>query len=91
MVGPHESKWPDWWEWELELSPHLLKRMVDRHFNETDLRVMMTAATGYRADHEPGRWVVEALHQSRPWEVIVEPDPDDELLVVITAYSMDPQ
>jgi hypothetical protein len=36
--------WPDWWEWELEISPHILKRMVDRSFSETDLRLMLEAA-----------------------------------------------
>jgi hypothetical protein len=32
---------PDWWDWELELSPHLLKRMTDRRFTEIDLRRML--------------------------------------------------
>jgi hypothetical protein len=39
-------EWPEWWQWELELSPHLLKRMLDRRFNETDLRLMVAAARG---------------------------------------------
>lgn len=30
--------WPDWWEWEIDLTPHLLKRMEDRDFSEVDLR-----------------------------------------------------
>jgi hypothetical protein len=30
--------WPEWWEWELELTAHLEKRMLDRDFNEIDLR-----------------------------------------------------
>ena len=29
--------WPHWWDWELDLTPHLLKRMEDRDFNELDL------------------------------------------------------
>jgi hypothetical protein len=33
--------WPEWWTWELELSPHLLRRMLDRGFSEVDLRIMM--------------------------------------------------
>ena len=37
-------EWPDWWEWELELSPHLEKRMVDRDFTELDLRTMLENA-----------------------------------------------
>jgi hypothetical protein len=40
--------WPDWWEWELDCSnPHLAKRMVDRSFNEADLRDMLERATGF--------------------------------------------
>jgi hypothetical protein len=68
------SEWPDWCQWELELSAHLLKRMIDRGFSEVDLRTMMDAATGHHEDDYPGRWVVETEHEAVPWEVIVEPD-----------------
>lgn len=83
------SPWPEWWGWELELSPHLLKRMEDRGFSEVDLRLMMEEAVGYRADREPGRWVMETMHQAKSWEVIVEPDSREKLLVVITAYAVE--
>ncbi len=33
-------------------------------------------------------WVIESRYRRRRWEIIVEPDFDVELLVVITAYSM---
>ena len=82
------TQWPEWWDWELELSPHVLKRMLDRAFSEVDLRVMMEGALRLREDDEPGRWVVETKHDARSWEVIVEPDMEDRLLVVITAYSV---
>jgi hypothetical protein len=36
--------WPVWWEWELEITPHLEKRMEDREFTEVDLRAMLTRA-----------------------------------------------
>ena len=62
--------------------------MGDRRFSEIDLRSMMETATGLREDVEPGRWIVAASHGSRQWEVIVEPDPDDRFLVVITAYPV---
>lgn len=42
--------WPLWWEWELELTPHLLKRMEDRDFNEIDLRYMLQNATDFEPD-----------------------------------------
>ena len=79
-------RWPEWWEWELELSPHLLKRMGDRRFTEVDVRRMLHVATRLRRDIEPGRWVVVTRHRRARWEVIVEPDADAQMLVVITAY-----
>jgi hypothetical protein len=81
--------WPDWWSWEIELTPHLLKRMVDRRFNEVDLRLMLDAAIGFRDNHEEGRFVIETTHEGRRWVVIVEPSPDDEVLIVVTAYPQD--
>jgi len=80
--------WPDWWSWELELSPHLLKRMTDRQFNEADLRLMLAEASGYHQDHVEGRWVVETRSGGRAWEVVVEPDSDQRTLVVVTAYPV---
>jgi len=82
--------WPEWWEWELDASlPHLRKRMLGRNFNETDLRAILEDAAGYREDHEPGRYVVEAIHGGERWHIIVEPQPDEQTLVVITAYKPD--
>ena len=89
MVAKRRTAWPPWWKWELELSSHLLKRMVDRRFSEVDLRTMMEAATAYRQDKEPGRWGVETSHERRAWEVIVEPDAAERLLVVITGYPLE--
>ena len=80
------AKWPEWWEWELELGPHLLKRMLDRGFSEVDLRLMMDRASTLREAADSERWIVETMHDSVPWEIIVEPDVLDRLLVVITAY-----
>lgn len=81
--------WPAWWDWDLEFTPHLLKRMEDRGFNEVDLRTMLDAAGEYREDVVEDRWVVVTRHGRRDWEVIVEPDNDMELLVIITAYPVD--
>ena len=81
-------EWPAWWNWELELSPHLLKRMTDRRFSEIDLRRMFERASGYREDVVEGRWVIETRHRGRSWEVIVEPDRERQLLVVVTAYPV---
>ena len=81
-------KWPEWWDWELELSPHLLKRMIDRRFTEVDLRRMLEHARGYAPDLVEGRWVISTRHQRKNWKVIVEPDDEQKLLVVVTAYPL---
>ena len=66
----------------------MLKRMGDRRFTEIDLRRMLQQATGYREDVVEGRWVIETRHRGKAWEVIVEPDPERRLLVVVTAYPV---
>ena len=57
---------PAWWSWEIELSDHLLLRMAQRDFNETDLRAMLQDATGVIPDAEPGRWFVTTTFRSLP-------------------------
>lgn len=71
------------------MSAHLLKRMEDRAFNEVDLRHMLEHAAGHRAEILEGRFVIDTRHAGRSWEVIVEPDENRQLLVVITAYPLD--
>jgi hypothetical protein len=61
--------------------------MEDRDFSEVELRDMLERATGYREDVVDGRWIIETRHRKQPWEVIVEPDVREQLLVVITAYQ----
>lgn len=62
--------------------------MDDRRFSEIDLRRMLGRASGYREDVVEGRWVIETRHRRRAWEVIVEPDWERRLLVVVTAYPV---
>jgi hypothetical protein len=62
--------------------------MEDRNFSEVELRQMLEGAGGYREDVVEGRWVIEAKHRMDSWEVIVEPDEEEKLLVVITAYPV---
>ena len=81
--------WPAWWSWDLELTPHVEKRMEDRGFTEVDLRATLGRASGQRADRVEGRFVIETLHRGQPWSVIVEPDAAEELLVVVTAYRVE--
>jgi hypothetical protein len=58
--------WPEWWEWELELTSHLEKRMEDREFTEVDLREMLERAHSYRADVVVGRWTIITRHRQEP-------------------------
>lgn len=83
------QQWPEWWSWELELTPHVLKRMVDRDFTEVDLRRMLELALKLSPDVLEGRFVVSTKHAERPWEVIIEPDDEEQLSVVITAYPVE--
>jgi hypothetical protein len=63
--------------------------MHDRRFNEVDLRRMLEHASGYRSDFIEGRWVIETRYRRKDWEVIVEPDNEQSLLVVVTAYPVE--
>jgi hypothetical protein len=56
------QRWPEWWDWELEFSPHLIKRMIDRSFSELDLRMMLENSRGYRPDIVEGQWVIVTSH-----------------------------
>ncbi len=84
-------EWPGWWTWELELTPHVERRMVDRDFTEIDLRTMLEHASGYQRDFVVGRWVIHTRHGGSAWRVIVEPAPGSRRLTIITAYPADTQ
>lgn len=80
---------PDWWDWELELTPHLLKRMIDRGFNETDLREMLGSATGCSPDLVAGRFDVSARFRGSDWVVAVEPGMLSRRLIAKAAYKLE--
>lgn len=62
--------------------------MLDRRFNEVELRRMLEHASGYRPDVVEDRWVIETRHGRKDWEVVVEPDNEQKVLVVVTAYPV---
>lgn len=64
-------QWPEWWNWPLELTPHIEKRMVQRDLNEIDLRTMLYNARGLKEDKEPGRWIIYSKIGFDNWEIIV--------------------
>ena len=33
-----------------------------------------------------GRWIIHTRHERHPWLVVVEPDLDDKILMIVTAY-----
>ena len=81
--------WPDWWEWELDVTLRPLGlRMRRRTFNEAELRDMMKRATGYHTSHEPGRWVIETTFERADWRVVVEPQVRNKRLLVVTAFEV---
>ena len=83
-----KRSWPQWWEWELEFTPHLIKRMEDRGFNETDLREMLHRSRTFKKDIVEGRWIISTRHGRCAWEIIVEPDDIENLLIIVTAYPV---
>jgi hypothetical protein len=79
-------RWPGWWVWDVELTPHVLKRMEDRGFTEVDLRRMIDGARDLKPDILRGRWQVLTRLGRRRWVVIVEPDVAKQVVVIVTAY-----
>ena len=63
--------------------------MEDRGFNEVDLRRMLEHAGDHAPDILAGRFVITARHAGQRWAVIVEPDQQRQLLVVVTAYPVE--
>ncbi|HEV2949976.1 MAG TPA: hypothetical protein VGX70_21545 [Gemmataceae bacterium] len=50
---------------------------------------MLESATGYYENHEEGQLAIESKHDGRPWEIIAEPIPEDQILVIVTAYPVE--
>ena len=82
------TNWPDWWSWELEFSDHLVLRMGQRDFHATDIRTMLDDASGIVPDSNPGRWLVLTTFRGVAWNVVLEPDHVERIIVVITAFEV---
>jgi hypothetical protein len=78
--------WPEWWGWEFIFSPHIGRRQEDRGFTEVELRRMLEHADGLEPDAMVGRWRIRTRHRRREWIVVVEPEVDRGIVVVVTAY-----
>lgn len=55
---------------------------------EVEVRAMLEKAAGFEANVAQGRFMIRTRHRQNPWIVIVEPDADARLLVVVTVYEV---
>ena len=79
---------PPWWDWELFLTKPVQRRMVQRGLSETDLRTMMEDAVAVIPDRRSWRRLVQTVRGSEQWEIVLDPNPDLRVLVVVTAYKI---
>jgi len=79
---------PEWWDWELSFTPHAELRMEQRSVTELDVRAMLERATVFEPSVVEGRFMIQVAKNNRPWIVVVEPDSDASLLVVVTVYEV---
>ena len=85
---PSKPAFPAWWNWELSFTPHAELRMEQRGVTEVDVRAMLERATAFEPRVVEGRFMIHVVRNNRPWIVIVEPDTDASLLVVVTVYEV---
>jgi hypothetical protein len=77
---------PEWWEWPLAFTGHVESRMEERQFSELELRTMLTDATRIVPARRPGRFVATTRLGAKPWVIVLEPDEEEQLLFVVTAF-----
>ena len=79
-------EYPEWWEWELSFIGHLDDRAEERAFSDVELRTMIEQTSAIEPSRRPGRFLLRTRHGGHAWVVVVEPDYDDRLVFVVTAY-----
>jgi hypothetical protein len=79
---------PEWWNWELSFTSHAELRMEQRGVTEVEVRAMLERATSFEPNVVEGRFMIHGRHAQRLWIVIVEPDPDEKSLIVVTVYEV---
>lgn len=62
--------------------------MKERGFNALDVRMMMHKPDRIYASPGTDRWIVDARLRGKRWRVILEPDPVQREMVIITAYPL---
>ena len=79
---------PEWWNWDLSFTSHAELRMEQRGVTEVEVRAMLERATSFEPNLVEGRFMIHVRHSQAPWIVIVEPDAEEKLLVVVTVYEV---
>lgn len=79
---------PEWWSWDLSFTSHAELRMEQRGVTEVEVRAMLERPTGFEASVVEGRFMIRTRRGQSPWVVIVEPDAEARLLVVVTVYEV---
>ena len=79
---------PEWWNWELSFTSHAELRMEQRGVTEVEVRAMLERATSFEPNVVEGRCMIPVRHLQRPWIAIVEPDAEEESLVIVTVYEV---
>jgi hypothetical protein len=62
--------------------------MEQRGVTEVEVRAVLERATGFEASVVEGRFMIHTQRGQGPWVVIVEPDSEVRLLVVVTVYEV---
>lgn len=60
--------------------------MEERGISELDLRTMLEDATELLPGRQSGRSLVRTRHGSRRWIVVLEPDREERVTYVVTAF-----
>ena len=79
---------PEWWNWGLSFTSHAELRMEQRGVTEVEVRAMLERATAFEPNVVEGRFMIPVRHAQGPWIVIVEPDAEEKLLVVVTVCEV---
>jgi hypothetical protein len=64
--------------------------MRQRGFSETDVRHMLFSVQRVHPIDDLSRWMVDTALDRRPWRIILEPDHTQRVIVVVTAYPLEP-
>lgn len=77
---------PDWWAWDLVFTAHAARRMEERGLSEVELRTALERVKALEGGTTPGRWVATGRHRDQVWTIVLEPEPLDRVVFVVTAY-----